>query len=448
MVFLFDQWVDLVLILSIGLIGLGVFYGLTMLVLSRFEPSGINSGTFAASAPKTIVFVLPCLDEDRVLGTSLQRLLELRHPRMHVLVVDDGSSDRTADVVVANADPRVHLLKRTLPHARQGKGEALNAAVAHLLTGAVVDIDNPDDVLVCVVDADGRLDSHALVDVVPGFDDPMMGAVQIGVRINNREKNLLARMQDFEFVLYTEIFQRGRRHLGSVGLGGNGQFVRLSALMSLGEEPWSRSLTEDLDLGVRLLMAGWKTDFCASCAVHQQGLISVRRWLKQRTRWFQGHLQSWPLIPFVLRRTTGAARTDLLYHLTSPFLILVTSLLSAAFVLWGLDLVVTLLIGTTAVSWWWLSAYLVAFGPAIIFGSIYARVDGRPGWASIRSLALPHVYVGYSFLWFVAGWRAVWRVVTRQGGWSKTDRVIEQESTPLAILEGSSAMPSDLVASP
>ena len=40
-----------------------------------------------------------------------------------------------------------------------------------------------------------------------------------------------------EFVIYTEVFQRGRRHLGSVGLGGNGQFMRLSAMLSLGAGP-------------------------------------------------------------------------------------------------------------------------------------------------------------------------------------------------------------------
>ncbi len=431
MVFLFDHWVDLVLVLSIGLIGLGVFYGLTMLVLSRFEPSRVHSGGRAASSAKTVVFVIPCLNEDRVLGTSLERLLELRHPDMHILVVDDGSTDGTAAIVARHTDPRVHLLQRTLPHAQLGKGEALNAAFAHLVTGAVVPFTDPDDVLVCVVDADGRLEPHTLDHVVPRFDDPMMGAIQIGVRINNREKNLLARMQDFEFVLYTEIFQRGRRHLGSVGLGGNGQFVRLSALMSLGASPWSRSLTEDLDLGVRLLMAGWKTDFCSSCAVHQQGLVSVGRWVKQRTRWFQGHLQSWPLVPFVLRHTRGKRRADLIYHLTSPFLLLVTSLLSVAFLLWGADLLVTLILGTAKPSWWWLSAYLVAFGPALIFGSVYARVEQARGWSRVRFLVLPHVYVGYAFLWFVAGWRAVWRVLTGQGGWSKTVRTVEDTEARL-----------------
>ena len=61
---------------------------------------------------------------------------------------------------------------------------------------------------------------------------------------------------------FTEIFQRGRQRVGSVGLGGNGQFTRLTALQSLATAPWTDCLTEDLDLGIRLLCRGWVNDFC------------------------------------------------------------------------------------------------------------------------------------------------------------------------------------------
>ncbi|MGH2968452.1 MAG: hypothetical protein ACRDK0_05240 [Solirubrobacteraceae bacterium] len=46
---------------------------------------------------------------------------------------------------------------------------------------------------------------------------------------------------------FSRLVQAGRDPLGSVGLGGNGQFVRLSALQDMGDSPWSRCLTEDLD---------------------------------------------------------------------------------------------------------------------------------------------------------------------------------------------------------
>ena len=112
----------------------------------------------------------------------------------NVILIDDGSDDGTAEIVRSFPDPRVHLFQRTLPHAREGKGEALNAAIQYLRTSDLIAGTSHSDVVVCVMDADGRLDPHALDDVMPLFKDNRLGAVQIGVRINNRQQNLLARM--------------------------------------------------------------------------------------------------------------------------------------------------------------------------------------------------------------------------------------------------------------
>lgn len=434
MMILFGQRIDAVLILAVSLVLLSVLYGLLMLVLSRAEPASARRRHAAASSAtdRDVIFVVPCLNEERVIAASLERLVELDHPRVHVLVVDDGSDDSTAAIVRAHPDARVSLLRRTLPNARQGKGEALNAAVRHIEAGGVAPYGDPGDVVVCVVDADGRMEPQALAEVLPLFADPRLGAVQIGVRINNRQQNVLARMQDIEFVLYTEVFQRGRRHLGSVGLGGNGQFVRLSALLSLGPAPWSRSLSEDLDLGVRLLIEGWHTDFCSTSAVHQQGLVDARRWVKQRTRWFQGHLQSWTLVPWVLRDLDGTRRVDLLYHLTSPYLLLVTSFLSAAFGLWIASIATGVVTGTVQFSWWWVSAYLVAFGPALLFGAVYWRQERAHGLRPAGAVLLLHAYVGYNLLWYVAGWRAAVRSLAGRTSWSKTDRTTDDQDRAAA----------------
>lgn len=420
---------DLVLSLSLALILTSVAYGLLLLALSRSEPRRTATpGVADASADPFVVFVLPCLNEGRVIGQSLERLRTLDYANLHVVVVDDGSDDDTAAVVNTYADTnadtgRVTLLQRRLPEARRGKGEALNAALRYLRTCALLRDRNPADVIVCVVDADGRLEPHALNAVLPLFADPRLGAVQIGVRINNRQANLLARMQDIEFVLYTSVYQRGRRHFGSVGLGGNGQFVRLSALDSLGGAPWTDSLAEDLDLGIRLLVAGWDTEFCSATAVHQQGLTSVRRWLKQRTRWFQGHLQSWPLVPTILANLRGTRRIDLLYHVTSPFLLLVGSLLTVAFILWVLALGLAAATGQLTFSPWWMSSYLIAFGPALVFGTLYSRVERRASLGVLGVVGLVHLYTLYATLWYVAGWRATARILLGRSGWAKTERI-------------------------
>ena len=197
-------------------------YTVALFVMSRRRRAHLGRPT----GDLWFVFLVPCLNEELVIGRSLDRLLALPNPNFAVLVIDDGSDDATAAIVEAYDDPRVLLLRRVAPQARQGKGEALNAAFRHLRDPLMLGGRSAQDVL----DADGRLDRNALFEVAPYFNDPDTGAVQIGVRMYNAGESLLARMQDFEFVTFTEIFQRARQRLGSVGLGGNGQFARLAAL--------------------------------------------------------------------------------------------------------------------------------------------------------------------------------------------------------------------------
>ena len=95
----------------------------------------------------------------------------------------------------------------------------------------------------------------------------------------------------------------GRNDWGTAGMGGNGQFNRLSALDAVADEhgPWRDRLTEDQDLGLRLLTEGWKGHQDLRATVDQQGLPRLRPLLRQRTRWSQGNLQAFGLTSPVWR---------------------------------------------------------------------------------------------------------------------------------------------------
>jgi 1,2-diacylglycerol 3-beta-glucosyltransferase len=395
-----------------------------LFVLSRRQRPDV----LPAPADLLFVFVIPALNEEAVISATLDNLVPLLSGDDLVLVVDDGSDDRTAELVREHGSPRVRLLRREPPEARRGKGEALNAAVRHLRGSDLLAGRAPSEVVVAVFDADGRLAPQALVAVAGYFRDPRMGAVQIGVEMRNAETNLLARLQDMEFTVFTEIFQRARQLIGSVGLGGNGQFVRLAALDSLGEAPWTRCLTEDLDLGVRLLLAGWRNSYCPSVCVDQQAVTEVRRWLRQRTRWFHGHLQCWRLIPAVLRSPLRArSASDLVWYLTLPIAILLIPL--AVFPL-TLALLLELLATPTSLGallgadhgLLLALAYVLCFGPAYPYAFVY-WLRGRSGL--VRAILLAHAFELYSHLWVIAGWLALVRIVRRKGGWEKTARVVE-----------------------
>lgn len=118
-----DTNVDLVLLLALILILSGVAYGIMMFVLSRFNPKDEQHHQTAGLAPvpaeRDVVFVIPCLNEERVIGASLERLASLDHDKLHILVIDDGSNDATADIVLQHVGQRVKLLQRTAPmHGR------------------------------------------------------------------------------------------------------------------------------------------------------------------------------------------------------------------------------------------------------------------------------------------------------------------------------------------
>ena len=422
---------------ALGMVIVALGYTVTLLVISRRPPRRSADGRRGALDPgMRIVVLMPCLNEAEVIAASVQRLLDIHDPGLHVMVIDDGSDDGTGDVVQALGDPRAEVLRRVLPNARRGKGEALNNALA-VVRERFAGCD-PSSVIIGVVDADGRLDPHAIAEARRAFAPAEVGAVQMGVRINNRFSSLLARMQDMEFVVFTAVFQEGRRRLGSVGMGGNAQFARLSALNSLGRRPWTRSLTEDFDLGVRLNGVGWTNEYWGRAAVHQQGVTSGRRLLRQRTRWFQGNLQSAHLLGRVARRQRGLSRADSLWQILTPSVLLAGSFLVASF-LSTLVLAVTAAVRGAPQSWLWvLSAYLLAFGPGLVFGWLYWRVERSEGLGLLRALAYSHLFVLYGLMPCLIGWRALARQATGRTGWAKTAREVdpEEEQATLALVQG------------
>jgi cellulose synthase/poly-beta-1,6-N-acetylglucosamine synthase-like glycosyltransferase len=413
------------MILATILIYLSIAYFMCQFALSRRRRPDV------LPAPEDLffVFVVPCLNEEHVICATLDGLLALPGENYGILVVDDGSDDLTAELVRPYEGPRVELLRRRLPEAKHGKGAVLNAAYRHLRASTLIADRRRDRVIVAIVDADGRIDHDALSAVGGYFRDPRTGAVQLSVEIRNAPDNFLARLQDMEFGTFTEIFQRAREWIGSVGLGGNGQFVRLTALESLGESPWTDCLTEDLDLGIRLLLAGWTNNYCATACVNQQGVTTMRRWLRQRSRWFQGHMQCWRLIPRIVRSPLPVkTRLDLTWYLVWPTSILLipiaSALIMASIVVLAVISPQTLLAdhGLRLVA-----MYLFSAGGASISAFVY-WLQGR---ASLpKAILLAHAFELYSNLWLVAAWIALWRLARGKRKWDKTARVLETPRVP------------------
>jgi 1,2-diacylglycerol 3-beta-glucosyltransferase len=373
--------------------------------------------------------IIPALNEAKVIRNTVYSALALHSASspVRVLVIDDGSDDETPQILRQLVHPRLHVLRRDYPQARQGKGPALNAGF-RMIRDRAVEENLVDYTVVGVIDADGagrpNMISH-LVDAY--FADPAVGAVQCRVRIKNRRR-ILGLLQDIEFTCVANAAQTFRDLVDSVGLGGNGQFVRLRCLMRLGDAPWSGCLVEDLDLGLRLHLAGIRIRYSSVAVVGQQGIVHIGRLVRQRARWAQGNLQCarYLLSLSGSRRVGSLGLVDYFAYLVAPWLTVPLSIIVlgvVALVVWGLVTTNTmggLIASGPAVSGalsMWLS---MIFLPGVLWGLWHRwQVGDEPLW---RCLVAGLCYPFFLMIGVIATWRGMAQHLAGTDAWAKTER--------------------------
>jgi cellulose synthase/poly-beta-1,6-N-acetylglucosamine synthase-like glycosyltransferase len=412
-------------------------------------------------------FLIPCLDEEAVIGPTVRRLVA-QFPSAGVWCIDDDSNDSTPTVLagLASEFEQVRVVTRRAPEARTGKGPVLNDGWRVIAASLPADVDL-ERVVVAVVDADGYLDPDCL-DVVAGatfFGDPSVGAVQIKVRVSDRSTSsgprpgpmhrLLVRLQDVEFTGVIAAQQTLRRHLGSVGMGGNGQFTRLSALNEIAEgygTPWHGSLLEDFELGLHVLLTGHRTQYCHDTWVEQEGLTDFWGLVRQRSRWAQGNMQCWRYLVPVLksRRISTPGALEISYFLVLPWLQIVGSVLYL--MLGALAVYYAATTPGGPLAWldsgaWGIIPLLIVFGigPLAVWGPVYRSCTDR-SMGLARSVAIGLANWPYTTVHYLASWWAFSRVVRSRHDWKKTERVaslpVPSLVAPLTLISPGSLIPA------
>lgn len=234
----------------------------------------------AAAAPyqEPITVIVPAYNEERVIVRTIEAILQSDYPSIQILVVDDGSTDRTADVVreVAARDGRVFLLSQP----NSGKAEALNAGFAHTDTHVVV-----------VIDADTIILKQTISNLVAPFSDSTIDAVCGNVQVGN-VKSLLTAIQDVEYVTCQNYDRRAFDALNCIGVvpGATGAWRRRAVLRVGG---YSRdTLTEDADLTIAVLRDGGRIVYAPDAKSVTEVPETFKTLYKQRFRWAYGTFQT------------------------------------------------------------------------------------------------------------------------------------------------------------
>ncbi|XFA72022.1 glycosyltransferase family 2 protein [Thermosynechococcaceae cyanobacterium Okahandja] len=283
--------ITLVLHLVMGAVWL--VYGLTLLMswqtlrywraVPQSLPEGVTANAVATdSLPPMVSLMVAAKNEEAVIGRLVENLCRIDYPRYELWVIDDNSSDRTPEVLAAlqQTYPQLKVVRR-LPGAGGGKSGALNQ-VLPLTRGEIIG----------VFDADATVTPDLLQQVVLHFQLPKVGGVQVRKAISNAQINWLSQGQAAEMLL-DAYYQQQRVACGGMGeLRGNGQFVRRQALERCGG--WNEeTITDDLDLSLKLHLHGWQIHALMTPAVQEEGVTSLLALWHQRNRWGEGGYQSY-----------------------------------------------------------------------------------------------------------------------------------------------------------
>lgn len=254
--------------------------------------------------PESLPFVsvmVAAKNEEAVIERLVNTLCSLNYPadRYELWVIDDSSTDRTPTILtnLSKQYPQLRVFHRPLG-ASGGKSGALNQ-VLPLTKGDII----------AVFDADAQVTADLFQRVVPLFDRPDLGAVQVRKEIANVSSNVWVQGQIAEMAL-DAFWQQQRIAVGGIGeLRGNGQFVRRTALNQCGG--WNEAtITDDLDLTFRLHLNDWDIDCTTYPAVQEEGVTTAIALWHQRNRWAEGGYQRYlDYCQPILRNRMGCRKT-------------------------------------------------------------------------------------------------------------------------------------------
>ena len=225
-----------------------------------------------------IAVLVPCFNEEANARDTIDALMDLRYPNFEVIAINDGSRDRTGEILDALADeyPQLRVI-----HNVKNQGKAVGLNTAALLTHA--------EILVGI-DGDARLDPWCLHWLVRHFDVPEVGAVTGNPRVRTRS-TLLGRIQVGEFSSIVGLIKRAQRSIGLIfTVSGVIAAFRRSALFEAGF--WSPDkLTEDVDITWKLQLAGWEVRFEPRALCWILMPETPKGLWNQRLRWATGGAQ-------------------------------------------------------------------------------------------------------------------------------------------------------------
>ena len=323
------QWsrfaIATVFILGIVLVsGRAVIIGI-LAIIEKLRPDHAK----LSEPPPSATVLIPAHNEETVIVQTVQSVLMSDLHDIRVIVVDDGSSDRTLELLQSNFGENDCV--QIIHQVNRGKAAALNNAMSHATTDFVV-----------TIDADTEIEPDAIRKLLRHFSDPKVGAVAGNVKVGNRSR-WLTRWQALEYITSQNMEKRAFDLLNCITVvpGALGAWRR-EAIEAVGGIT-ADTVAEDADLTIAIRRLGWRVTYDEEAIAWTEAPETPGQLIRQRFRWTFGTLQSfWKHSDTLFRPKYGTLGCvalpnifvfQILLPLVSPVLDL---LFLGSLLLWGL----------------------------------------------------------------------------------------------------------------
>ena len=228
----------------------------------------------ADSAFTSVTVIIPAHNEQRYIEACVQSIIRAEfNGDKEIIVVDDGSSDATAEIV--SRIPGVTLIRQ----AHTGKAATLNMAIARA-TGQ----------LVAIIDGDTEIEPNALVEMQKDLEQEKTAATTCPIAVKNRQEGVLmwVHVEQLYASLLRSIMTKVNANVinsGQCGMFRKKELVDCGGFSTFG-------LSEDMDVAIRLVRAGYHLSFSEGTMAYTNMPENFAWFWKQRARWARGGLNN------------------------------------------------------------------------------------------------------------------------------------------------------------
>jgi cellulose synthase/poly-beta-1,6-N-acetylglucosamine synthase-like glycosyltransferase len=231
-----------------------------------------------------VSIIVPAYNEEVNAVSSINNLLKCDYPDFEIIFIDDGSKDKTYEIVKSAFEHNVFVKVYTKQNG--GKASALQYGISQ----------SHADYVICI-DADTKLASDAVSKLMRNFLNPIynkgqeVGAVAGSVIVGN-EVNLLTKWQSIEYITSQNFDRKGFAYFNAITVipGAIGAFKK-DALIQAGGFT-TDTLAEDCDITLRIIKAGYIVANEPKAYAYTEVPEQLKQFLKQRVRWSFGVMQT------------------------------------------------------------------------------------------------------------------------------------------------------------